>query len=82
LNKYDIEPGKQHPYQTNIVTKGINGCAPIFGTIHNAYLCFHSGANRTSKYYTMCDWTTAFKKQYPEVYNRIEKRLTKNEQPM
>jgi DNA-binding HxlR family transcriptional regulator len=32
------------------------------------------------KYFTMCDWSTAFKEQYPEVYSRIETRLTKNEQ--
>jgi hypothetical protein len=27
----------------------------------------------------MCDWSTVFKEQYPEVYSRIETRLTKNE---
>jgi hypothetical protein len=52
LNENDIEPGKQHPYQTNIVTKDINGCAPIFGTVHNAYMCFYSG-EKQSRYYTI-----------------------------
>jgi hypothetical protein len=27
----------------------------------------------------MCDWSTVFKEQYPDVYSRIETRLTKNE---
>jgi hypothetical protein len=71
LNENDIEPAKQHPYQTNIVTKDINGCAPVFGTIQDAYMCFHCGG-RQLKYFTMCDWSTVFKEQYPEVYSGIE----------
>jgi hypothetical protein len=64
LNENDIEQGKQHPYQTNIVTKDINRCAPVFGTVHNAYMCFNSGG-RQLKYFTMCDWSTVFKEQDP-----------------
>jgi hypothetical protein len=79
LNENDIEPGKQHPYQTNVVTKDINGCAQVFLTIWNAYWCLHSG-NKQSRYYTMCDWTTVFKERYSEIYNQIERHLNKNEQ--